>query len=403
MEVVVRSGCGLDVHKKTVVAAVKTPAARETRTYGTHTRQLRKLADWLASLDVTDIAMEGTGIYWRPPYNVLEDDGRFNLLVVNAQQVKNVPGRKTDVSDAEWLCDLLRHGLLRGSFIPSKEQRDLLRYRKALIEERSREINRVQKVLEAANIKLAAVATDVAGVSGRRIIQAMVAGVEDPEELADLAQGRLRAKVEELKEALVGLVGPNQRFLLGEMLDRIAELDRHIERLDEEVQRLMRPHEEQIRLLKTIPGVGQDTAELLVAEIGVDMSHFPTVGQLISWAGFAPGSHESGGKRKHARTRKGSSWLRAGLVQAAWAAVKSRDTYLCTLYHRLKIRRGPKKAILAVAHSMLVIAYYILLRGIPYQELGPNYFDRVNKDAVVRRLVRRIEALGFEVAIKKTA
>ncbi len=406
MEVVVPRGCGLDVHKKSVVAAVRTPQVRETRTFGTYTRELRALMDWLTSVGVTDVVMEGTGVYWRPVYNVLEEDGQFNLLVVNAAHVKKVPGRKTDVSDAEWLGELLRFGLVRGSFIPSKEQReqrDLLRYRKSLVEERTREVQRVQKILETANIKLASVATDVAGVSGRRIIAAMVEGIEDPEQLAGLALGRLKEKEEQLKEALVGLVGPHQRFLLGEMLDRIKDLDKRIERLDAEVERQLHPHEEQLNLLQTIPGVGLQTAELLLAEIGTDMTHFPTAGHLVSWAGFAPGQNESGGKRRKSRTRKGSSWLRAGLVQAAWAAIKKRDTYLSAQYHRLAHRRGPKRAAFAVAHTILVIAYHILLRGVPYQELGPNFFDRQNKEAVARRLARRLEALGYEVMLKKPA
>ena len=406
MEVVVGRACGLDVHKKNVVAAIRTPETRTTRTYGTYTRELRVMADWLASLGVTDVTMEGTGVYWRPVYNVLEEDGRFNLLVVNAQHVKKVPGRKTDVSDAEWLCDLLRHGLLHGSYVPSKEQRelrDLLRYRKSLVEERSREVNRVQKVLETANIKLASVATDVAGVSGRRIIAAMIEGIEDPEQLSGLALGRLKEKEEQLKESLVGIVGEHQRFLLREMLDRIEDLDKRIERLDAEVARQTRPHEEQLALLQTIPGVGPRTAELLIAEIGTDMTHFPTAGQLVSWAGFSPGSHASGGKRRNARTRKGSSWLRAGLVEAAWAAIRKRDTYFSAQYHRLAHRRGPKRAAFAVAHSILVVAYHVLLRGVPYKELGPDFFDRQNKEAVARRLARRLEALGYEVMLRKPA
>lgn len=405
MQVVFERCSGLDVHKKTVAACVITPEGRETRTFGTMTADILALADWLQSMGVTHVAMEATGVYWKPVYNLLEPYG-FELIVVNAQHIKQVPGRKTDVRDAEWIADLLRHGLLRGSYIPSRlerELRELVRYRKTLIRERAAEVNRVQKVLEGANIKLASVATDVMGKSGRAMLEAMVAGTTDPKALAALAKGRLQGKQPELEQALQGLVGPHQRMLLRTQLRHIDFLDREIETLSAEIAERMRPFEEALRRLETIPGVGRRTAEVLAAEIGMDMSRFPTAAHLTSWAGMCPGNNESAGKRKSGRTRKGSPWLREALLEAARAAARTRNTYLSAQYHRLAARRGAKRAAVAVGHTILIIAYHILKEGTIYKDLGANYFDERDKAATVRRAVRRLENLGYKVTVEPMA
>ncbi|MEM0111872.1 MAG: IS110 family transposase [Candidatus Parvarchaeota archaeon] len=405
MDIVVERGAGLDVHKKAVVVTVETPDFRETRTFGTTTVRLREMAQWLESLGVTHIAMESTGPYWKPIYNVLEEFS-FEILVCNAHHIKAVPGRKTDVKDSAWICSLLRHGLLRPSFIPSKEQRELrelVRYRKSLIRERANEINRIQKVLEGANIKLASVATDIMGVSGRKILQAMIAGFTNAGELAEMAKGRLQEKKDELEEALVGIIGPHQRLILREQLGHIDDLDARIERLSQEVNQRMRPFSEALDHLDTIPGIGRQTAETIVAEIGVDMSRFPSAAHLASWAGLCPGNNESAGKRKSGRTRKGSPALRETLVEAARAASRTKATYLNAQYHRIAARRGAKRAAVAVAHSLIVITYHILQRGTTYQDLGFDYFDRKNKETVARRLTHRLEAMGFRVTIEEAA
>lgn len=405
MQVVFERCSGLDVHKKTVTACVITPEGREMRTFGTMTADILALADWLQSMDVTHVAMEATGVYWKPVYNLLEPYG-FELIVVNAQHIKQVPGRKTDVRDAEWIADLLRHGLLRGSYIPSRperELRELVRYRKTLIRERASEVNRVQKVLEGANIKLASVATDVMGKSGRAMLEAMVAGTTDPKVLAALAKGRLQGKQPELEQALQGLVGPHQRLLLSTQLRHIDFLDREIETLSAEIAERMRPFEEALRRLETIPGVGRRTAEVVAAEIGMDMSRFPTAAHLASWAGMCPGNNESAGKRKSGRTRKGSPWLREALLEAARAAARTRNTYLSAQYHRLAARRGAKRAAVAVGHTILIIAYHILKEGTIYKDLGANYFDERDKAATVRRAVRRLENLGYKVTVEPMA
>ena len=319
MDVIYERCCGLDIHKAKVVACVITPDGKETRTFGTMTGELLELADWLQAKGVTHVAMESTGVYWKPIYNLLEGM-EFELLVVNAQHIKAVPGRKTDVKDAEWIADLLRHGLLRGSYIPDRSQRELrelVRYRKALIRDRATEVNRVQKVLEGANIKLASVATDVMGKSGRAMLEALISGITDPRVLAGMARGRLQDKRPQLEEALRGLIGPHQQMLLAAQLRHIDFLDREIGRLSEEIEERMRPFEKDLEGLETIPGVARRTAEMIVAEIGTDMSRFPLDSHIASWAGMCPGNNESAGKRKSGRTRKGSPWLREALVEAA--------------------------------------------------------------------------------------
>jgi transposase len=401
MEVVHERCGGLDVHKKTVVACVLTPGGRETRTFGTMTDDLETLAAWLEACGVSHVAMESTGVYWKPVYNVLETC-ELELVVVNAQHMKAVPGRKTDVKDAEWIADLLRHGLLRPSFVPSREERELrelVRYRKALVRERAAEVNRVQKVLEGANIKLASVASDVLGQSGRAMVDALSAGATDPAALAALARGKLQAKLPELERALRGVVGPHQRLVLATQLRHITYLDDEIARLSQEVAARERPFADALARLQTIPGVGQRTAEVLLAEVGPDMSRFPTAGHLASWAGVCPGQHESAGKRKSGRTRKGCVSLRESLTEAARAAGRTRGTYLAAQYRRLAARRGAKRAAVAVAHTILVIAYHLLRDGTRYQELGANYFDERDRAGTMRRAVARLARLGYEVTL----
>ena len=405
MDLVVERAGALDVHKARVVATVHTPERRETRTFGTMTADLAQLAAWLREQGVTHVAMESTGSFWQPIYNILEQH-EFELLVVNAQHVKQVPGRKTDVRDSEWLCDLLRHGLLRASFIPDREhreRRELVRYRKALIRERANEVNRIQKLLEGANIKLAAVATDVLGVSGRQMLEALVGGTTDPQVLAALAKGKLQRKQPALEQALAGLVGEHQRFVLREQLGHIDELEARIARLSEELEARLRPFAAALDALDTIPGVGRHTAEVIIAELGADVQRFPSAAHLASWAGLCPGNHESAGKRLSGRTRKGNPWLRATLIEAAWAAARTKGTYLQAQYHRLAARRGAKRALVAVAHSLLVIIYHLLTTGEVYRELGADYFDRRNQQALARRLIKRLSSLGYTVTLELQA
>jgi transposase len=406
VDVIYARCCGLDIHKQTVVACVIVPGPerqprKEVRTFGTMTADLFALSDWLAAEGVTHVALESTGVYWKPVWNLLE--GSFELLLANARHIKAVPGRKTDVRDCEWIADLLRHGLLKASFVPdrgARELRELTRYRTSLVRERTAEANRLQKTLEGANIKLAAVATDILGKSGREILAALVAGSTDAAALAQLAKGRLREKLPALERALVGRFGAHQRFLVAQQLAHLDFLDAAIAEVSAEVAERLRPFEDVLTRLDTIPGIGRYVAETLVAEIGTDMSRFPTAAHLASWAGMCPGNNESAGKRRSGKTRKGSPWLRALLVQAAHAAARKKDTYLAAQYRRLAARRGASKAAIAVGHTILVIAYYLLRRDTEYQELGSRYFDEHDRQAVERRLVRRLEALGNKVTLE---
>lgn len=405
MEVVHVRCCGLDIHKKLIVACAVTPAShgqpsRQVRTFGTMTDELQLLADWLSGLGVTHVAMESTGSYWKPIFNVLEE--QFELLLVNAQHLKAVPGRKTDVKDAEWIADLLRHGLLKPSFIPDREQRELrelVRYRTSLVQERTAAANRLQKVLEGANIKLASVATDILGRSGRQMLEALVAGETDTAVMAEFARGRLRDKRGALERALAGRFGSHQRFLVAEILAHIDYLDDTIERLSTEIGERERPYEAVLDRLDTIPGVGRRIAEIIVAEVGADVRRFPSAGHLASWAGLCPGQDESAGKRRSGKTRKGNRWLRTALVEAAQAARRTK-TYLAAQFRRLTTRRGLKKAMVAVAHSILRIVYHLLIDEHPFEDLGEAYFDQRQRQQVSRRLKQRLERLGYRVQLE---
>jgi transposase len=409
MDVLYEWCCGLDIHKRIVVACLVVPGPdgkpmKEVRSFGTMTDEVLRLADWLAANGVTHVAMESTGVYWKPVWNLLEDS--FALLLVNARHVKAVPGRKTDAKDCEWLADLLRHGLLRGSFVPERPQRELrelTRYRTSLVQERSAEVNRLQKTLEGANIKLGDVATDIMGLSSRQMLAALAAGQTDAGAMAQLAQGRLRDKLPALERALAGQVGPHQRFLLARQLAHIDFLDTSIAEVSTEIAARLRPCDAELERLATIPGVGRRTAEVLVAEIGTDMSRFPTAAHLASWAGMCPGNDESAGKRRSGKTRKGSPWLRSTLIEAARAAGRSKGTYLAAQYHRLSVRRGTKRAAVAVGHTILVIAYRLLSAADVYRDLGDRYFDERDRRAVERRLVARLEGLGYMVSLEPAA
>jgi len=400
LQVMYPACAGLDVHKRTVVACALTSAGRQTRTFRTWTGALQSMAHWLASQGVTHVVMEATGAFWKPVYNILE--GRFTLVVANPERVRAIPGRKTDVKDAEWLATLLRHGLVPPSYIPDRDQRELrelTRYRTAKTQERAREVNRLQKTLEGANIKLAAVLTDVLGVSGQRILDALLHGEEDPATLAALADWRVKAKRADLEAALVGQVSPMLRFVIQEQLQSIRTLDDQIARCDVEVDRRA-PFREEVARLRTIHGVGQRTAEVILAEIGTDMSRFPTAQHLAAWGGMCPGNRESGGKRRPARTRKGSPWLRGALGEAAWSAGRTKTGYLRALFQRLAARRGRKRAVVAVGHALLVIAYHLLRDKTTYQDLGDAYFEQRDRDAVKRRAVRQLQRAGFTVHLE---
>jgi len=403
MDIIYSHCCGLDVHKNTITACIITPNGKELKTFGTMTSDLLNLADWIKAKGCTHVAMESTGVYWKPIYNILEHYDLKEILVVNAQHIKAVPGRKTDVKDAEWIAKLLRHGLLKGSFIQNREQRELkelVGYRNSLVQERAREVNRIQKVLEGAGIKLASVAKDITGVSGRSMLDAIVAGVEDPVLMAEMAKGKLRNKREQLEQALVGLVGKHQRMMISMQLRHIDYLDQEISRLDQEVEEQMRPFEQEIALLDEIPGIGVRSAQVILACISTDMSRFPTSSHIASWAGLSPGNNESAGKRKKAKTTRGNPLLRTTLIQAAKAASRTKDTYLAAQYHRIAARRGANKAAVAVAHSILVIIYCMLKNHLPYQEMGADYFAKVNSKAIAKHAIKQLERLGYQVKIE---
>jgi len=372
--------------------------------FSTTTSGLLALADWLEEHQCQHVAMEATGVYWKPVWHVLE--GRFELLLVNPAHARNVPGRKSDVNDAHWLADLLAHGLIRASFVPPQpiqELRDLTRTRKQLVRQIARHTLRIQKTLEDANIKLTGVISTLLGTSGRAILKALIAGETDPERLLEHTTGRLRAPRERLLEGLRGAVTDHHRFMLKLHLRQIDSLDSSIRLLERQMGKLLRPFRQRVEQLATIPGVSDTVAQVLIAEIGLDMTRFPTSGHLVSWAGLCPRMDESAGKRRSNRVRQGAPWLKTTLVMAAWAGVGARGTYVRAQFQRLKTRRGPKKAVVAVAASILTAAYYILRDHVPYKELGADYFDRRDRSSVVRRLSRRIEALGYRVEVHQTA
>lgn len=415
MDVIVERCAALDVHKKTVMAAVRTPGAdggrrQQIREHSAYNEGLVALRDWLVAEGVTQVVMEATGVYWRPVWDLLEEVATFELLLVNPRHVKNLPGRKTDVKDAEWLVQLLECGLLHGSFVPPREiarLRDLTRYRTKLVRERAREVQRLQKLLETAGVKLESVVSDVMGKAARRMIEALIAGERDPAVLADMALTRMRPKIGELEKALVGRFDDHHALLAQMHLDHIDELTKMVDRLDDQVDRLMAPFDEPATRLLTIPGVGKRTVETVVAEIGVDMSRFPSAAHLASWAGLCPGNDESAGKTRSGRARKGDEALRTALCEAAWAASHGNNTYLAAQYRRFLRRMGKKsegKAIFAVAHTLVVIIWHVLKENVTYEELGADYFDKRN-DAQARQryLIRELEKLGSQVTLTPAA
>lgn len=405
MEILFPRCCGLDVHKASLTACIlindSDGKKRHLRRFGTMTRDVMELANWLTEHGVQKLAMESTGVYWKPIWNLLE--GRFDLMLVNAQHIKAVPGRKTDIKDCEWIAELLQHGLLRGSFVPSepiRELRDLNRNRAILVQQRATVSNRIEKVLEDANIKLASVASHVLGQSGRTMLQAMVDGITEPAKLADMARAKLRNKIPELRLAFEGRFEERHRFQMEELLDQLKFLDATIAEFAQKIEERSQPLQDKIDLLMTIPGTDRITASSVIAEIGGDMNQFPTAQHLASWAGICPGNKESAGKQYSGKTRKGSRWLRRILCQAAWAASHTKNTYLAAQFRRIAAKRGKQRAIVAVAHSILVAAFYILKRNEPYREAGGNYFEQVNPTALRRYLIKRLERLGHKVILE---
>ncbi len=405
MQVIHPRCAGLDVHQKTVVATMMLTqedgsVQKEQHTFLTMTPDLLALDDWLEKHQITVVAMESTGVYWRPVFNILES-GR-TIILVNARHMKAVPGRKTDLKDSEWIADLLRHGLLQASFIPPqpiREVRELTRYRKTLVQERADEINRLQKVLETANVKLASVATDVLGKSGRHMLSALAEGEQDPAVLADLARGRLRAKLPQLRQALDGRVHDHHRILITRILAHIDFLEGSLHKLEQEIEERLRPFEEAVELLRSIPVLQETAIRTIVSELGTDMDRFPSDKHLASWAGVCPGNYESAGKRMSGKTTHGNAYLRAVLCEVAWVIAYTKGTYLSAYYHRIAHRRGKKRAILAVAHKLLIIIYHVLKTKKPYTELGEDYFEQIDSARIQRRAIQRLEQLGYDVTL----
>jgi transposase len=399
--------CGIDVHAKTAVCCLIKAGKKEVRTFSTMTDDLLRLLDWLTAQRCTHVAIESTGVYWKPVFNILE--GSLEVILVNARHIKAVPGRKTDVKDCEWLADLLRHGLLRASFIPPlhiRELRELTRYRQSLIRERTALANRIQKLIESGNIKLGQVASDALGVSGKLMLRALAGGETDTERISNLARRRMKRKKPELERAVSGRLTAAQRWILTEMLDQYDEVERAISRVEQKIGQEVEDSQdpfvaEAVRLLDSIPGVAQTVAQIIVSEIGVDMSQFPTDRHVSSWAGMCPGNNESAGKQKSGKTTKGSTYLRAALVQAGWAASHQKGTYLAAKYKRLVKRMGKKKALVAIGHNLLVIAYHLLKQRVSYEELGEDYYDRRYKQGEKARLIRKLEGLGLKVTVEE--
>jgi transposase len=405
MEIIVDKGCGLDVHKETVVACIMgTGIKKEIRTYSTMTNDLLRLKQWLKEKGITHVAMESTGVYWKPAFNILEDS--CEVMLVNARHVKNVPGRKTDVQDSEWLCKLLRSGLVRRSFIPPKEVRqlrDLTRYKRKLIQTMTAEKQRIQKILEDANIKLSSIASDTFGVSGRRILEELMKGELQPDEMAELSKGRLRKKREDLKEALVGNIEEHHTFMIRASLGHIKMMGELLATVEEKIQEKIDRHfKEEYELLKTIPSV-ENNASIILAEMGVNMDLFPTEMHLSSWVGLSPGNNESAGKKKPGTTTHGNKHLKNILVEFAWVASRMKGTYLRAKFQSLVGRRGKKKALVAVGHKILIMCYHILKYKVPYKELGANYLDQRKKDRIAKSYLRKLLNLGYMVTLKEAA
>ena len=401
MDVIAKRCCGLDVHKRSVTACVITPKGKEVRQFGTLTAELLALADWLIECDVTHVAMESAGVYWKPVYNLLEELD-LTLLLVNARHMKAVPGRKTDVKDAAWIADLLRHGLLKASFVLPREQRELrelVRYRRSLIGQRAAVAQRLQKTLEGANVKLANAVSDITGKTGLAILRAMVAGEEDPKVLSALARGSLQAHRDRLEPALESRMGEHQRFMLASLLRQLDFLEVEVEAIDRKVAEQLADEDELIERLDAIPGVGRRVAEEVLAEIGTDMSRFASSAHLASWTRICPGNHESGGKRRTESIGPGNRWLQSALVEAARAAAMTKKSYLSAQYRRIRARRGGKRAAIAVAHSILTIIYHLIRDGTTYEDLGTDYFEERARDRVLHQSVKRIERLGYQVSV----
>jgi transposase len=409
METILGCCAGLDVHKDTVEACVRRVEKegglyQQTRHWGTMTRELVAMAEWLRAEGVTQVAMESTGVYWKPIFNILES--AFQVLLVNARDLKHVPGHKTDVKDCQWIAQLLQHGLLKGSFIPPRAQRelrDLTRQRAQVLGEHSRIRNRMQKVLEDANIKLGSVASDVVGASGRLMLQAIIGGETNPETLADFAKLRLREKIPQLQQALEGKITEHHRWLLGLLWDQLRSSEAFLARLDERIEQWTRPQKAALEKLDAIPGIDRRVAEVLLAEIGIDMTPFPSDAHLASWAGLCPGNHESAGQRRSGKTTKGSRWLRQALVQAAWAASHKKDSYFQAHAQNLMRRRGRKRGLVAVAHSLLLVIYHLLKEGTEYQDLGRDFLDRIRSEYLTRFHIRRLQQLGLTVTVSQVA